>query len=478
MSLTSTPADFPTDELNDPYASVWLELWRIEADLNLFDRLIGNTAYWPILRAEAALGVANALGLHQRIPAAIRARRVSRAASSMHAALNGQAFWLHSLRADTVLIPSVRKCRNNGMLSDSHSDRLLADPDFGNFLVLDSHFSNSYYPETATRAVRDWDGFRTWQRLIGGLTYRTLYAAAMTEHHLLDDHFRRHFARPFPLSAKTLAQRVAAFEHGRTAARRLLTKVGARRVVAVARITALDVIAAARDVGIPTIEIQHGACSIYDALVHYPQRPFVDTAPDLFLTFSPYWNDMVTLPSQTKAVPVGAPISLAAAIPPVPAGTRKAVLLSQWTVDSRMFALAHEMAARAPDWRFVFRPHPSSDTARYQRAVRAQGPAYSNLTVSDPDTDIADELADAEVQIGVYSTSLFEGMTLGTRTIVIAFPGHAYMNQALKDGDACLASDAESAVAMLPRAPTCRNRLRYFSLPTPSLLNVINSVCN
>src|SRR5690606_17571701 len=69
--------------------------------------------------------------------------------------------------------------------------------------------------------------------------------------------------------------------------------------------------------------------------------------------------------------------------------------------------------------------------------------------------DLYRAFAEADVQVGVYSTALFEGAASGLETIVAGLPGHDALAPLFGSGAARLAEDAEqlSALARDPRPP-------------------------
>jgi len=76
------------------------------------------------------------------------------------------------------------------------------------------------------------------------------------------------------------------------------------------------------------------------------------------------------------------------------------------------------------------------------------------------------------VQIGVYSTSLFEGMALGARTILVDLPGIESMTGVLEAGEASLARNGAEIAAALGVAPMVVDTSRYYAPPVKSVFTV------
>ena len=91
--------------------------------------------------------------------------------------------------------------------------------------------------------------------------------------------------------------------------RNLLIRLGSTKVFFIHNGVQKALIAAANDLNIKTIELQHGAINEFHPLYHYPSTiikeiPSYIIIPDFFLTFSDYWNKATNYPAKTK-IPIG-----------------------------------------------------------------------------------------------------------------------------------------------------------------------------
>lgn len=130
------------------------------------------------------------------------------------------------------------------------------------------------------------------------------------------------------------------------------------------------------------------------------------------------------------------------------------------------------VASEAPDWTFVFKPHPLEDVGIYRGRMHAFGKPPSNLSIVSPGVDAYELMLTASVQIGVCSTTLFEGMALGCRTIILQLPGWEAMTDVIDNGDALLVSDFQDLKGALASAPTAHSPERYYSPPAPDLFQL------
>jgi hypothetical protein len=117
--------------------------------------------------------------------------------------------------------------------------------------------------------------------------------------------------------------------------------------------------------------------------------------------------------------------------------------LARWAVEARQ-ALPRE------DFEFVYRLHPSeapSGTDAYAELERA-GIRVETAQVRP----LYAAQADADVQVGVYSTALVEGIAFGLATCIAALPGHSQLAFLYERGLALRADDAAHLAHVLSNA--------------------------
>jgi hypothetical protein len=264
--------------------------------------------------------------------------------------------------------------------------------------------------------------------------------------------------------------RIAFFREGRVIMRRTLRRSGAKRLFVVGNHAIGGVVAAARDLGLDTIEIQHGVLSRYHAGYHYPGRPVDPNMPDRLLTFGSFWASNLDLPGNVTSTVIGSDILASVRGAAIEKVRHRVVVTSNHPTDLRLFDAIIATAHGATDWEFIFRPHPWEDYSLYQSRLTALPARPENFHFSNPKDDLYELLASAEVQIGVCSTSLFEGMAMGARTMVFQLPGAEIMEPAVEQGDAAFARNPLEIVSLLAAAPVAADCSRYYAPPVPSIL--------
>ncbi len=227
------------------------------------------------------------------------------------------------------------------------------------------------------------------------------------------------------------------------------------------------IIAAAHAVGARAIEFQHGTITPYHLGYSYPQPSAVPYTADLLLTFGRYWADTTTLSTKTQPIVIGAPYVKQLGATADEKKPKSIVFVSQGVIGQRLFAFARDVAERLSDYSIYYNLHPSERLADYPQSL----PANIQLVHQSP--TIFELLAQCEYQVGVFSTTLFEGMVLGCKIILIDMPGIDYMQPVIERGDALLVKTAQELIAQLPYAKPVKNVEYYYAEPVEHIMEIV-----
>lgn len=181
-------------------------------------------------------------------------------------------------------------------------------------------------------------------------------------------------------------------------------------------------IRAAKRLGIPVAEFQHGMTSPALSEYRLPEALCADAlyrehCADHLLTFGSYWSGIARAPSKVRVL--GYP-HFTERKPGRNAARdfRTLLIVSQMDHSPHLPQLAANLAARARDggWRIVYKLHPRE----YHLADRYRHLAeLPNVTLA-ASRSLQDYLADADVLVGSHSTSLYEALALGIRVFAHA----------------------------------------------------------
>ena len=231
----------------------------------------------------------------------------------------------------------------------------------------------------------------------------------------------------------------------------------------------------ARLAGARIIELQHGIISKFHLGYSYPNRATVPHMPDELWCFGQYWIDTTPLPSSMKTRVIGAPyVAQRALESTAPRNPKQVVFNSQGVIGKLILDFAIETALQRKDLKVIFRLHPSEDVSTYQKLLQKYGVIPVNFSLSARIPNIFALQAESGIQVGAFSTTLFEGMALGTRTICLDLPGVEYMDPAIARGDVIKVKSVEELVAQIDYAPLASDPKLYYATPPDILLSTPN----
>ena len=186
----------------------------------------------------------------------------------------------------------------------------------------------------------------------------------------------------------------------------------------------------AREMGVPTVELQHGTvCTEHVAYnLPVPDSPYT---PEWFLMWGAFWAQQMSNYPSRRAIHCGYPYEEAVLV----AHPRKehdiptVLFISQGTVGLRLSEAAASLCDKMNGFpcRILFKPHPNE-----MRSWKTLYPALSNPgieVVDNPSESVYSCFAQSDVIAGVYSTAVIEGFLWGLKAYVFKdMPGADMMS--------------------------------------------------
>lgn len=262
--------------------------------------------------------------------------------------------------------------------------------------------------------------------------------------------------------AQTLGQRVSLrplvslhvrrFKIARSLYKRVFRRKHIKRAITAVAYERHAFIAAAKDLEMETIEVQHGIIGPHHPGYNYDVAAVIPYKPDSFLTFGAFWSDWGPFARGVNMVPVGAP-TIATRLSAYRDSRPKdidVIFISQ-SEKLPLFQFAVRFSELLPQARILFRPHPSESIRFYrdQLAQSADLRARIQLATHNEFPDTLALQSRARYQIGIYSTALLEGMALGCTTLLAGLPGAEHFQHLVASGDFLNAETPERAVEIV-----------------------------
>jgi hypothetical protein len=265
-----------------------------------------------------------------------------------------------------------------------------------------------------------------------------------------------------PLAAIVRRARTALIAHLglRPRYERLLDRVQPRLVLIVIgyRLVNQVLTEVARRRGLRVAELQHGTLGASHPAYNFAPGRRPDSFPDDLLLFGDLWRRAtpgLPLPAaQAPAIGYAWLEMQKARYGRSSASSPKRVLfLSQRTIGAELSRAAVRLRQLIPETelQICYRLHPSEHTGWRE--------AYPELARSGIEVQAATSVPlyaaqrDADLQVGVYSTALLEGLAFGLPTYVLALPGHEQLSAITSTGPAHLVGDAETLAEAVRQPP-------------------------
>ena len=115
-----------------------------------------------------------------------------------------------------------------------------------------------------------------------------------------------------------------------------------------------------------------------------------------------------------------------------------------------------------PDHEVIYRLHPNEALADFE-ALLTNTEKPKNLVLSHRDPVFLDLVSQSEYLIGAFSTTIFEGLALGCKALVLPLAGFENMKPAIDAGDITLIGDLDNLASTLANARRAEHPEKYYS---------------
>lgn len=206
----------------------------------------------------------------------------------------------------------------------------------------------------------------------------------------------------------------------------------------------------AKEKNILTIELQHGTMHADHAAYQYVEDcGAIAQFPDVIFAFSDYWKRCIHVPiDESQIIAVGYPYfeRKLEQYPKVPHDKKTILFISQGTIGTELSKLAAELfrLLDSSEYRIIYKLHPEEYSGWPDRCPWL---CQEGIEVVDSlEHNIYEYFAQSDIQVGAYSTAIYEGLGFGLQTYIYQV-GHAdTMKELCEQGYATLVRDANELV--------------------------------
>ena len=221
------------------------------------------------------------------------------------------------------------------------------------------------------------------------------------------------------------------------------------------------VVMAGHAAGVRVHEIQHGFINEFHPGYSYPHgSPKLDHTPDELLVWGEFWTQSIALPNGMTSKVSGATRQLNDARKKATAtrNAKQILFTSQGAVSRDLQKVAISTAQALSEFKIIYRLHPNEDLSKYPQIGLPNNFSYSHKTPI-----LIDLLLESNYLVGVFSTTLYEGIALGAKVLVLPLPGFENMKRAITNGDVTLISDLGRIDELIQTAKASPNSDIYYA---------------
>lgn len=415
----------------------------IEKKHGLLDVEINGVKIWQALRMQIFLEIGLKTGCYE-VPHTVKdsvADRIKAAGSFARSILFHNPFCGKG-KIETLVFDHNRKINIGGEFIDVHTkyfiDELLERGE--SFEVYERPYMNRHYSKN--------DPYRRHLDIILILT--TLYGILFPSRIKAAD--RRFLARlqseigsAFRIDIdleKMFSKEIARFRIKYRLLKALMKKKGTREVYLVVGYGEAPLIKAARDLGVTSIEFQHGIFSEYALGYHFPAVPknSLEYFPDRIYIWDDFWKKMCDLPlTDERIVTYGFQhlIKTREEYRHLLKSEKQIIVISQGIAGPKMSDIILKNIEDLKDYTILYKLHPGEyhRWRQYESLVRLS--EYDNVKVIDNnEIPLYRLLAESRYLIGLSSTVIFEALSFGCNIFLIDLPGIEHMKKLIGAGKA------------------------------------------
>ena len=215
------------------------------------------------------------------------------------------------------------------------------------------------------------------------------------------------------------------------------------------------IVAAAKDLGITVVELQHGTITDYHLGYSYPKKTRlggeIKYFPDKILTFGDYWINSETCPIDSKdIIPIGFPYFESQSKDFINISPRKnqVLFISQGVIGKYLSKVAFELASEFKGYEVIYKLHPGEyATWRQNYPELVEASSWDNFKVIDnSETPLYKLFAQSNYQVGAFSTAIYEGLMFNCKTFILDVPGVEYLDDLINKNYVFKISDASNLI--------------------------------
>lgn len=230
-------------------------------------------------------------------------------------------------------------------------------------------------------------------------------------------------------------------------------------------------IAAAQGQGITVCELQHGIISKYHMGYSFPDAQHIPYFPDKLYLYGKFWKDTASIPLEDENIILHGFYYLTNEIEKfkdTKSVENQILFISQPTINNRLAQFAYEFALKNSGYKVLYKLHPNQkiniDDDNYILNIASKLQNFEMIIGNDK--NLYEMMYSCEVQVGAYSTALFEGLYTGLKTIIVNLPGIEHMEALIEKGYATLCKNPDDLINIIENIKSSSIAKDYYYIKT------------
>lgn len=431
-------------------------IWEVEKKYDLFNQKIQGVYFWKLVRFPTVKRITEKTGLYGQAHTSVKKSYTEKLSvlpkMLWNTYFNGVKY--RKNKVDTLIFQHARKVKIGDEYIDIYTNELIKELEEKNekFEIVDKPLLRKYFIEASQK--RSYDQKKDLKYLIK----RVFFKVKLTEQEekIIDEvesELKKRFKIEFNIKDE-IKKRIKLFKLAKSEYIKILEKRDVKKVFLVVSYGCEPLISACKDLKIECIEMQHGTMGKYHLGYSFPNNKEIPYFPDNIYMFGEYWYDNTPIPLKREDIKIiGYPYleNQLKRYEGIEKQKASILFISQGTIGKKLSEIGYKFAKENPNYKVTYKLHPGEyDRWQNDYPILNGAVKMNNFEVVDNNkTNLYEYIAKAEYLIGVYSTVIFEGLTLNCKTILVDLPGIEYMDYLIEKDYVKLAEDEKDIIKFI-----------------------------
>lgn len=431
--------------------SVCQSIWRIEEKFNLLNKKINGVYFWKLIRNNIFHEVSKQNNLFGQAHTSPSSKFIDKLLYLPKVLINTHLYGAlkRDSQKDVLIFEHPRKVKVNNEYIDKYTDYLSENLNDKNYEIISRSDSITHFKSSnENRLFINKNHYLLYYFLVN-LNINNLYFKETDKRFILN--IQKIIESEFDVKLDLLnyvLKNIKKFKAKIIYYDKLLKNKKPEKVFLVVSYGASALIEACKINDITSIEIQHGTINKYHLGYSFPNNSNIPYFPDQIHLFGQYWRDSTPLPlKKNKLTNYGFPYleKRLAGYKNYSKIDNQVLFISQGTIGKKLSETAFEFAKNNKNYRIIYKLHPG-EYDRWQQDYKILNRAVkldNFKVIANNNINLYQLFAESGYQVGVYSTAIYEGLTLNCKTVLLDLPGVEYMEYLIEEDIVRLAKNAE-----------------------------------